>query len=214
MMGVSAFLPAYVQGAMGRTAIAGGLVLGAMSVSWALASIVGARLMARTSYRLVATWGALALISGCAMLILLEPDHGPWVASIGSFVIGIGMGFSSTVYIVSIQASVPWRQRGAATSSSMFLRFVGQAVGAAGCGAVLNMTMTRLDPAAPGLVDRMLDLGQRAAMDPVEVARLSGIIAASLRDAYMLAGVFALVTLATALALPRGLNPRHQVKPD
>src|SRR6185312_185915 len=51
MMGISAFLPAYVQGAMGHTALAGGLVLGAMSVSWAVASIVGARLMARTSYR-------------------------------------------------------------------------------------------------------------------------------------------------------------------
>jgi EmrB/QacA subfamily drug resistance transporter len=47
MMGISAFLPAYVQGAMGHTALAGGLVLGAMSVSWAVASIVGARLMAR-----------------------------------------------------------------------------------------------------------------------------------------------------------------------
>ena len=37
--------------------------------------VARARLMARTSYRLVATWGALALISGCAMLILLEPDR-------------------------------------------------------------------------------------------------------------------------------------------
>ncbi|HNU69148.1 MAG TPA: MFS transporter, partial [Myxococcota bacterium] len=70
------------------------------------------------------------------MLVLLRPHHGPWIASLGSFVIGIGMGFTSTVFIVSIQASVPWRQRGAATSSSMFLRFIGQAVGVAGCGAV------------------------------------------------------------------------------
>src|SRR6195952_2096376 len=38
MMGVSAFLPTYIQGAMGRGAVAGGLVLGAMSVSWAVAS--------------------------------------------------------------------------------------------------------------------------------------------------------------------------------
>jgi EmrB/QacA subfamily drug resistance transporter len=214
MMGVSAFLPAYVQGAMGHTAIAGGLVLGAMSVSWAVASIIGARLMARTSYRLVAVWGALCLVAGCVMLVLLRPEHGPLVASVGSFVIGIGMGFCNTVYIVSIQASVPWRQRGAATSSSMFLRFVGQAGGAAGCGAVLNATMMRLDPDATRAVDRMLDVGARAGMDPAEVARLTEVIARSLQNAYLLAAVLAVITLLIAFGLPARLNPRQQIKPD
>ena len=59
MMGVSAFLPTYVQGAMGRSATMAGLVLGAMSVTWALSSIFGGRLMVRTSYRLAAILGAL-----------------------------------------------------------------------------------------------------------------------------------------------------------
>ena len=214
MMGVSAFLPAYVQGAMGHTAIAGGLVLGAMSVSWAVASIVGARLMARTSYRLTAVLGAIALVAGCLMLVFLRPHHGPLWASIGSLVIGIGMGFCNTVYIVSIQASVPWRQRGAATSSSMFLRFVGQAAGAAGCGAVLNFSMHQLDPGAARAVDRMLDLGARALMEPAEMARLTDVIAWSLRDAYWLATLFAVITLALAFSLPPRLNPRQQIKPD
>ena len=214
MMGVSAFLPAYVQGAMGHTAIAGGLVLGAMSVSWAVASILGARLMARTSYRLVAVLGALALVAGCAMLVLLRPGDGPWMASAGSFVIGIGMGFCSTVFIVSIQASVPWRQRGAATSSSMFLRFAGQAMGAAGCGAVLNFTMLRLDPEAAHAVDKMLDLGVRASMPAAEVVRLTDILAQSLHNAYLLAAALAVVTLAISFYLPARLGPRQQIKPD
>lgn len=214
MMGVSAFLPAYVQGAMGHTAIAGGLVLGAMSVSWAVASIYGARLMVRTSYRLVATLGAVALIAGCLMLVFMRPEQGPLLAAIGSFTIGIGMGFCNTVYIVAIQASVPWRQRGAATSSSMFLRFVGQAVGAAGCGAVLNFTMQSLDPTAARAVDRMLDLGARSAIPPQEVARLTDILASSLQNAYWLATALAVVSLALAFALPAKLNPRIQIKPD
>ena len=214
MMGVSAFLPAYVQGAMGHTALSGGLVLGAMSVSWALASLFAGRLMARTSYRSVAMLGASSLIAGGLMLVLLRPDHGPLWASVGSFVIGIGMGFCNTVFIVSIQASVPWRQRGAATSSSMFLRFVGQAVGAAGCGAVLNVTMRALDPAAAGAVDGMLDPVIRATIAPEEVVRLTAILAESLRNTYVLATLLAVVTLVISAALPRGLNPRMQVKPD
>ena len=64
MTGVSAFLPTYVQGAMGRSALTGGLVLGAMSVTWALASFYGGRLMVRTTYRLTAVLGTLALIAG------------------------------------------------------------------------------------------------------------------------------------------------------
>ena len=64
MTGVSAFLPTYVQGAMGRSALAGGLVLGAMSVTWAVASFFGGRLMVRTTYRLTAVLGTLCLVAG------------------------------------------------------------------------------------------------------------------------------------------------------
>ena len=210
MMGVSAFLPAYVQGAMGYSAIAGGLVLGAMSVSWAIASIVGGRIMVRTSYRLVAVLGAIALAAGCFMLTLLSPADGPIWASAASFVMGIGMGFCNTVFIVAIQASVPWRQRGAATSSSMFLRFVGQAVGAAGCGAVLNATMLGLDPLAPRAVDKLMDPTSRAAMPADLVTHLTDVMAASLHNAYLLALAFSLVTLVISACIPARLSPRHQ----
>lgn len=207
MMGVSAFLPTYIQGAMGRGAIDGGLVLGAMSVSWALASLGTGRIMMRTSYRFVAVLGGLALSIGCAMLVVLQPADGPIWAAAGSLVIGIGMGFCSTVFIVSIQASVPWGQRGAATSSSMFLRFVGQSAGAAGCGAVLNATMLHLDPGAVHAVDRLLDLPTRMAMAPAELAHLTEVMAGSLHNAYLLATGFAVLTLLIAFQLPPRLSP-------
>jgi EmrB/QacA subfamily drug resistance transporter len=207
MMGVAAFLPTYVQGAMGRGAIAGGLVLGAMSVTWAFASIAAGRIMMHTSYRLVAIAGGLALSIGCAMLVALRPADGPLWASAGSLVIGIGMGFCSTVFIVSIQASVPWGQRGAATSSSMFMRFVGQSTGAAACGAVLNATMLHLDPGAAHAVARLLDRSERLAMPPAELAHLTGVMAASLHNAYLLATGFAVLTLLLAFQLPARLSP-------
>jgi hypothetical protein len=204
---VVGFLPTYVQGAMGRGAIAGGLVLGAMSVTWAFASIAAGRIMMHTSYRLVAIAGGLALSIGCAMLVALRPADGPLWASAGSLVIGIGMGFCSTVFIVSIQASVPWGQRGAATSSSMFMRFVGQSTGAAACGAVLNATMLHLDPGAAHAVARLLDRSERLAMPPAELAHLTGVMAASLHNAYLLATGFAVLTLLLAFQLPARLSP-------
>jgi EmrB/QacA subfamily drug resistance transporter len=207
MMGVSAFLPTYIQGAMGGSAIEGGLVLGAMSVSWAFSSIAAGRVMVRTSYRLVAIVGGFALSIGCAMLAGLHPSDGPVWASAGSLVIGIGMGCCSTVFIVSIQASVPWGQRGAATSSSMFMRFVGQSVGASVCGAVLNATMLHLDPGAVHAVERLLDPSVRLAMAPAELAHLTGVMAQSLRNAYLLATGFAVLTLLIALRMPARLSP-------
>ena len=209
MMGVSAFLPTYVQGAMGRGAIVGGLVLGAMSVSWAVASLAAGRVMMHTSYRFVAILGGISLSVGCAMLAALTPADGPVWAAAGSLVIGIGMGFCSTVFIVSIQASVPWRQRGAATSSSMFMRFVGQSAGAAGCGAVLNATMLHLDPGAAHAVERLLDAPVRLAMAPPELAHLTDVMARSLQNAYLLATGFAVLTLLIATRLPARLSPAH-----
>jgi EmrB/QacA subfamily drug resistance transporter len=207
MMGVSAFLPTYVQGAMGRSPVNGGLVLGAMSVSWAAFSIIGGRLMVRTSYRLVAVLGSLSLVAGCVILVGMSPSDGPLWAATGSLVIGIGMGFCSTVFIVSVQAAVTWRQRGAATSSTMFMRFVGQSVGAAGCGAILNATMVSIDPSASHAVDRLLDTATRTTMSAGELAHLTDVVARSLHNAYWLATCFAIATLLIASRLPPRLSP-------
>ena len=210
MTGVSAFLPTYVQGAMGRSALAGGLVLGAMSVTWAVASFYGGRLMVRTTYRLTAVLGTLALIAGSAVLITLTPERGMVWASTGSLLIGIGMGLCNTTFIVSIQAAVPWHQRGAATSSCMFLRFVGQSLGAASFGAVLNLTLLREAPDAVSMVDRLLDPAQRGGLPAAELARLTDVVALGLHNTYVLAGVLSVVALGFALLLPARLSPaRH-----
>ena len=121
--------------------------------------LLGGRLMVRTTYRLTAVLGTLALIAGSAVLITLTPERGLVWVSVGSLLIGVGMGLCNTTFIVSIQAAVPWHQRGAATSSCMFMRFVGQAMGAAAFGAVLNLTLLRDAPEAVGMVDRLLEPG-------------------------------------------------------
>ena len=210
MTGVSAFLPTYVQGAMGRSALAGGLVLGAMSVTWAIASFLGGRLMVRTTYRLTAVVGTLALIAGSAVLITLTPERGVVWASSGSLLIGIGMGLCNTTFIVSIQAAVPWHQRGAATSSCMFLRFVGQSLGAAAFGAVLNFTLLRRAPGAENMVNQLLEPSQRDALPAGELIRLTDVVALGLHNTYLLAGVLSVIALGFALLLPARLSPAMQ----
>jgi EmrB/QacA subfamily drug resistance transporter len=210
MTGVAAFLPTYVQGAMGRSALAGGLVLGMMSVTWAIASFFGGRLMVRTTYRLTAVMGTLSLIAGSAVLIALTPERGVVWASAGSLLIGCGMGLCNTTFIVSIQAAVPWHQRGAATSSCMFLRFVGQSIGAAIFGSVLNLTMLRESPDAASMVDRLLDPAQRGGLPASELVRLTDMIAHGLHNTYLVAAALSVVALMLALLLPARLSPARQ----
>jgi MFS family permease len=187
-----------------------GLVLGAMSVTWAFASIFGGRLMVRTTYRLAATLGALALMAGCLVLVALTPARGvPW-ATTGSLVIGVGMGLCNTAFIVSIQAAVPWGKRGAATSTCLFLRFIGQAVGAASFGAVLNASIQRRAPDAVHLVNQLLDPLSREDLAPQERDRLIELVAGGLHSAFWLALGLSTLTLLLVAFLPPKLSPAQQ----
>ncbi len=207
MMSINGFLPLYVQGAMGRSPTAAGLALGAASVSWTFASLAAGRLMIRTSYRQAATIGGVALILGAAMLITLGPASPLLWAVAGSLLIGVGMGFCNTSFLVSTQASVGYGERGAATSSIMFMRIVGNSVGAAVFGAILNFGVGRRIPDASGAVNRLLQPAARHELSPATIARVSDAIAAGLHNVYLVGGAVAIVSLALALALPARLSP-------
>ena len=207
MMSLNGFLPLYVQGAMGRSPTAAGLALGAASVSWTFASLAAGRLMIRTSYRLAATIGGVALIVGTMVLIAIGPASTLFWPIAGSLLIGIGMGFCNTSFLVSTQASVGYGERGAATSSIVFMRIVGNSVGAAVFGAILNFGVSRHIPEAGNAVNRLLQPAGHQGLSPAMVARVSTAIADGLHNVYLVAGIVAVACLGLALALPARLSP-------
>jgi hypothetical protein len=192
---------------MGRSPAAAGLALGAASVSWTFASVAGGRLMIRTSYRLAATVGGVSLIAGALVLMSLGPASSLLWAGLGSLLIGVGMGFCNTSFLVSTQARVGWQQRGMATSSIMFMRIVGNSVGAAVFGAILNFGINRRIPDAGDAVNRLLEPAARHGLGAPEIARLSEAVAGSLHGVYIVAGLVAVASLLLALALPARLSP-------
>jgi EmrB/QacA subfamily drug resistance transporter len=210
MMSLSAFLPTYVQGAMGRSPTAAGIALAASSVSWTFASIASGRLMIRTSYRLAAGIGGVCLVAGSLVLMTLNPsDSLLWVGT-GALLNGIGMGFCNTAFIVSTQASVGWNERGMATSSMMFMRMVGSSVGAAVFGAIVNFGIHRQLPEAGDAVNRLMQPAARQMLDAGELTRLTEAIASSVHIVYVIAALVAVLSFGLALALPARLSPtRH-----
>jgi EmrB/QacA subfamily drug resistance transporter len=207
MMSLSAFLPTYVQGAMGRSPTAAGMVLAASSVSWTFGSIASGRLMVRTSYRLAAGVGGLCLVAGSLVLMTLDPSATLLWAGTGALLNGIGMGFCNTAFIVSTQASIDWNERGMATSSIMFMRMVGSSVGASVFGAIVNFGIHRRLPEAGDAVNRLMQPAARQALDANELARLTEAIASSVHTVYVIAGLVAVLSLFLALALPARLSP-------
>jgi EmrB/QacA subfamily drug resistance transporter len=209
IMALSGFLPTYIQGAMGLSPTVAGMASAASSVSWAFAAAAAGRLIVRSSYRTSAAFGGLWLIAGTLMLITLEPQRSVLWAAAGALLIGVGMGFTTTAFVVSIQASVGWGERGAATSSFMFMRIVGQSMGAALFGAVLNFGLAR-HGADIGAISRLMEPALRHALGATELVRLVAIIAGSLHVVYIIAGLLAVMTLAFATGLPAALRPVEQ----
>ena len=211
MMGVTAYLPTYVQGAMGRGPGVSAVILAAMSVVWVLGSATAGLCLPRTAYRRIATLGALALIAGAATLIASTPARGPAWAAVGAILIGVGMGFCNTTFMVSVQTSVGWRQRGAATSSTMFLRFLGQSFGAPVFGAVLNASLIAGSPGLAGVLDQILDPRRRGLLGASDLGHLIEGVTVAMRHAYLLTGMLAVLALLLALTYPIGLGPARQV---
>jgi len=207
MMSISGFLPTYVQGAMQRDAVASGVVLAASSVSWAFASMAAGRLMIRTSYRLAASIGGICLVLGSLVLTGLTPTSGLLLAGSGAFLLGIGMGFCNTAFIVSIQASVGWSERAMATSATMFMRIVGNSVGASVFGAILNFGIYSKLPESGDAVNRLMTPAGRQSLGANAVALLTEAVGSSLHVVYVIVTLVAIVSLVLAFALPARLSP-------
>jgi EmrB/QacA subfamily drug resistance transporter len=207
MMGVTAFLPTYVQGVMGRSPLVAGMALCSQSAAWTVSGIVVGWLMQRSSYRGMAVLGGLSLVAGSLVLVALAPGSGPLWAAAGSSLVGLGMGFSNTTFIVAAQSSVAWNRRGIATSLSLFMRLFGQALGASLSGGIVNAALAGAGPDANVLVDRLMQPELRHSLGADELGTLTATVAAALHDVYVLMAATALVALALAFALPAGLKP-------
>ncbi|WP_071395498.1 MDR family MFS transporter [Bacillus tuaregi] len=143
LIGISSYLPTFVQGVMERSPIVAGFALTTMSIGWPIASTFAGILLLKIGFRTTSLLGGAALIMGSILFITLTPDAGPLWAAVGSFMVGLGMGLTTTSFIVVIQSSVSWEQRGIATASNSFMRNLGNTIGAALLGGILNSQILR-----------------------------------------------------------------------
>ncbi|MEP6697097.1 MAG: MDR family MFS transporter [Pseudonocardiales bacterium] len=141
MIGLSSYVPTYVQAVLGTGAVVAGFALAALTVGWPLAATVSGRIYLRIGFRNTALFGASIIVAGTVLGTLLGRDSHVWQVAAVCFLIGVGMGFMSSPTVVAIQSVVGWDRRGVVTGTNMFSRSIGSAVGVAIFGAVANATM-------------------------------------------------------------------------
>ena len=144
MIGLTTFLPVFVQGVMQQSPLIGGFALSAMVLGWPIGATVGVRVgLRRFGVRAMLRVGGVLIPVGSLVFLVLNGESSPIVAGLGSLVVGVGMGLSSSASIILIQEIVSWSERGSVTASYLFARSLGSTFGATVFGAVLNFGLLR-----------------------------------------------------------------------
>ncbi|GIN19116.1 MAG TPA: MFS transporter [Bacillus bacterium] len=212
LIGISSFLPAYVQGVMEKSATIAGFTLTAMSIGWPLASTAAGRLIVKIGYRSTSFVGGIFLVAGGGLFVTIVPSAGPAGAALSSFCVGVGMGLTSTSFIVLIQGSVDWKQRGITTASNMFMRNLGNTVGAALLGGILNGQILRYFAEHGGKTGQNLTLDStnmllteehRAELGESFKSLLQEGLSYSLHSVYIAVLMFGIISFFLVLLLPK-----------
>ncbi len=145
LIGLTAYVPAYLEGSLGVTPIVAGLALAALTIGWPISASLSGRLYLNIGFRSTVLIGMIFVITGAVLLAIFASTPSLVVVAVGCFVIGLGLGLVATPSLIAAQASVDWHERGVVTGTNLFARSIGSAVGVAIFGAVANAIFT-----APG----------------------------------------------------------------
>jgi EmrB/QacA subfamily drug resistance transporter len=208
LMGLTTFLPMYVQVVLGRSPVIAGLALTMTILGWPIGATLAPRLFNRFGIRTVLVAGSLFLPAGGACFALLGDGAGVLQAGIGSAIMGFGMGIANTCAIVLIQDVVERSERGSITASNLFARNLGSTLGATLLGAVVNLRLARSPAGGIGHAEEL----KRLIGDPGAARAMDGSLLHALADSmhWMFLAMFAVTIVLVGVAL---LVPDVTLKP-
>jgi MFS family permease len=144
LIGLTSYVPTYLQGGIGAAPLVAGLALAALTLGWPIAAALSGRLFyMKYGFRPTVLLGMGLVLAGSVLLLARAQAPNIAVVAVACFVIGLGLGLVASPSLIAAQASVGWSERGVVTGANMFARSIGSAVGVAVFGAVANAVFER-----------------------------------------------------------------------
>jgi EmrB/QacA subfamily drug resistance transporter len=190
LLGLTSYVPTYVQEVLGRGPVVAGFALATLSMGWPIAASQAGKVYLRIGFRSCALIGTSVIVVGTALLLLLGEHSSVWQVAATCLVVGAGMGLTVSPTLISAQSSVGWRDRGVVTANNLFLRSVGSSVGVAAFGALANAVVGRATGGTGGRVD-------------------PAALTTAVQHIFLAVAIIAVLMLGTALALPRQPLPER-----
>jgi len=159
LIGLTSYVPTYVQGVLGTGALVAGFAVSAMTLGWPIAAALSGRVYLRIGFRDTALIGSVVVVAGAVLVALLGQSSPVLAVAVATFVVGVGLGLSSAPTMVAVQSVVDWERRGVVTATNMFCRNLGSALGVAVFGAIANATLAHRFADPPADVSGQLSAG-------------------------------------------------------
>ncbi len=175
LIGLTSYVPTYLEGSVDAPPLVAGLALGALTLGWPLAAGYSGRLYLRIGFKNTGLIGAGLVVLGTLILAVSASTPSVAIVAISCFVVGLGMGLVAVPTLIAAQVSVPWNERGVVTGTNMFARSVGSAIGVAIFGAIANSIFGEGD--ADSLAPATIISGSAAVFLAVLVVALAAVVA-------------------------------------
>ena len=138
MLGLTSYVPTFLEGALSTSPILAGLALAALTIGWPISASQSGRLYLRIGFRNTALIGVTVTVIGTGVLALTAFSPSVLLAAGSCFIVGLGLGLVATPTLIAAQTSVEWNERGVVTGTNLFARSIGSAIGVAIFGAIAN----------------------------------------------------------------------------
>lgn len=133
------YLPLFIQIVLGQSATNSGVAITPLTVTTAIgAALVGQIIYKVGRYQFLSILGALIMTGGIYLLTRLTAASALGTVTLYMIVVGMGLGMLQPVLTLAVQNAIPRTRLGVGTSAVTYLRTMGQTLGVALIGTIVN----------------------------------------------------------------------------
>ncbi|MDR0921926.1 MAG: MFS transporter [Lactobacillales bacterium] len=197
LIGIDVYIPMWLQGVLGKSAMIGGVALAPMSIFWMEGAFLTSKLLPKYGDKKVLLIGTSILAVAGAWLLFLPLQTSFWWFVAISVVWGIGFGLAFTTFTVSVQSGVPAGELGVATSFNTLVRTLGQTILVSVFGVVLNSLVAKnmLSGAPKGIMNQLINPHTVTSIPAKMIEPLRSVLFSGIRGVFGLSFGLIILTL-------------------